>query len=54
MNTLDIISDLKSRGERNIKFLDDGTIKTMHGKYTYNTWVLINGELKCIDCKTKY
>jgi hypothetical protein len=54
MNQLDIVADLKSRGEKNIVFHDDGTITSRHGNYTFNTWIFQNGELKCIDCKTKY
>lgn len=50
----EIIADLKSRGERNIRFNEDGFIYSTHGKNTHNTWVIIEGELKCVDCKTNY
>lgn len=52
MTPTEIIQDLKSRGERSISFRDDGVIVSLHGKSTVNYWVVINGELKCIDCKT--
>lgn len=53
MTPSEIIKDLKSRGERSIKFHEDGTITSMHGRCTCNTWIVgYDGELKCIDCKT--
>jgi hypothetical protein len=46
-----IISELKSRGERNIQFNENGTIISMHGN-TVNYWMVVDGELMCYDCKT--
>lgn len=54
MSHAEIIADLKSRGEKNIKFHEDGRITSQHGQSTYNTWLLIGNELKCTDCKTNY
>lgn len=49
-----IISDLKSRGESNISFWEDGTIVSRHGRNTVNYWIVLRGELHCYDCKTIY
>jgi len=54
MTHAEIISDLQSRGERNIRFMEDGIVISQHGKYTTNYWMVINNELKCVDCKTRY
>jgi hypothetical protein len=50
----DIIQDLKSRGEYNIRFEDDGYIYSNHGKATLNVWAIKDNELICIDCRTIY
>ena len=47
MTHAEIISDLKSRGERKILFHENGLITSWHGAHTLNTWVVENGELKC-------
>lgn len=47
-----IITDLENRDERNIIFHDDGIIISFHGQNTVNYWIVVNNELKCIDCKT--
>lgn len=54
MTHQEIIQDLKSRGERRVIFHEDGTITSWHGKYTLNTWIVENNELKCINCNTIY
>jgi hypothetical protein len=54
MTTNEISEDLKSRGEKDVQFLDDGRIKSKHGKHTYNYWIVVDEELKYIDCKTIY
>lgn len=54
MTPVEIITDLKSRGEHFIQFSNCGNyIYSQHGKATHNTWMVQNGELKCIDCKTR-
>lgn len=47
-----IISDLKSRGEKHIVFSEDGLITSQHGQNTINYWIVENEQLKCIDCRT--
>lgn len=54
MSFVEIISDLKSRGERNIEFREDGTIVSCHGKTTTNFWQVIDGKLVCYDCRSFY
>lgn len=54
MSTQEIISDLRSRGEYSIKFMDDGTIISCHGKHTVNYWIIKNGELYCYNSRTIY
>ena len=54
MSYTDIISDLKSRGERNISFKENGIIVSWHGLHTINYWYVKDGELICFDCKTVY
>lgn len=54
MTHSEIIANLKSRGEYNIQFREDGTISSRHGKHTYNYWQVVNGILYCYDCKTIY
>lgn len=54
MTHAEIITDLKSRGEHSIKFNEDGTIKSQHGKHTFNYWYVKNGQLVNYDCKTKH
>lgn len=53
MTYVAIIAKLKILGEYAIQFHEDGTISSRHGKQTYNTWVVRNGQLICIDCHTK-
>ena len=50
----EIISDLKSRGERSIQFYANGTIISYNGKHTVNYWIVKNNKLYCYDCKTVY
>lgn len=54
MTYQEIISDLRSRGEYNIRIDDNGIIISNHGKSTINYWIEKSGELICIDCKTIY
>jgi len=54
MTHSEIIADLKSRGEHSITFKEDGTIVSLHGKNTINTWMVRNAMLICIDCRTSY
>lgn len=54
MTHAEIITDLKSRGEHSIRFNEDGLIISRHGQNTTNYWMVIDKELKCVDCKTKY
>lgn len=51
MTPAEIITDLKSRGERNITFNQNGTVVSRHGN-TINYWYVKSGELICYDCKT--
>jgi len=48
----EIIIDLESRGERAVSFNKNGLITSWHGRNTVNFWRLIDGELKCVDCRT--
>lgn len=50
----EIVADLKSRGEKNIQFREDGVIVTEHGKHTTNYWIVEGKELKCINCKPSF
>ena len=54
LEVTEIIQDLKSRGEYNIRFDEDGCIYSNHGKATLNVWMVKDGELICIDCRTIY
>ena len=54
LEVTEIIHDLKSRGEYNIRFDEDGCIYSNHGKATLNVWMVKDGELICIDCRTIY
>lgn len=49
-----IIADLKSQGNYNVRFHEDGTITSKYGKATTNYWIVIDGQLRCINCKTSY
>jgi len=52
MSFEEILIELRSRGEYNIYFHEDGRITSKHGKYTLNSWIVQDEELKCVDCKT--
>lgn len=52
MTPLEIITDLKSRGERQITFFEDGTIVSLHGQHTVNYWSVTDGKLICTGCRT--
>lgn len=54
MTPQQIINELQSRGEYSIQFDSLGMIYSKHGKHTFNTWVIKDGKLLCVDCKTKY
>lgn len=57
MNLEQAISELQNRGEHSInvnEYYETSVIKSRHGKYTLNFWVIRGGELLCIDCKTIY
>lgn len=51
MTPAEIITDLKTRGERNITFNENDTIVSMHGN-TINYWCVKDEQLICYDCKT--
>ncbi len=54
MTHTEIIADLKSRGNYNVQFHENGTITSRYGKATTNYWMVGNSGLICIDCKTSF
>jgi hypothetical protein len=54
MSHAEIIADLKSRGERNISFFEDGSIISLHGVNTVNYWAIVDNKLVCVNCRTIY
>jgi hypothetical protein len=51
MNFQEIIAELRSRGERDMHFHEDGHVTSWHGT-TLNFWIVDDKQLFCYDCRT--
>lgn len=47
-----IFQEIANTGGYAITIHPNGVITSMFGESTHNTWVIQDGELKCISCKT--